>query len=130
MDIRWKQRFENFEKAFLVLQRTVHLENLNEAERGGLIQFYEMAFELAWKLLRDYLETEGFTVKSPRDAIKVAVQYSLITNAHDWIDALDDRNLTAHTYDEETAIEVTRKIKSVYYIRLSELHSFFKEKIS
>ena len=49
-DIRWKQRFQNYEKAFLLIKRTLEIQNPSEAEKGGIIQFYEMAFELAWKL--------------------------------------------------------------------------------
>jgi len=45
--IRWKQRFESFEKSFHLLERTMSIAEPSEAERGGLIQFYEMAFELA-----------------------------------------------------------------------------------
>ena len=69
-DIRWKQRFTNFEKALRLLADAIQLESLSEVERAGLIQFYEMAFELAWKLMKDYLEKEGYTINSPRQAIK------------------------------------------------------------
>lgn len=92
-DVRWIQRFQNFEKTFLLLQETVQIKNPSVAERAGLIQFFEMTFELAWKLLKDY-EEEGFIVKSPRDAIKQAFQTNIITAGHTWIDALEDRNLT------------------------------------
>jgi nucleotidyltransferase substrate binding protein (TIGR01987 family) len=71
-----------------------------------LIQFFEITFELAWKLLKDYEEIEGLIAKTPRAAIKQAFQSGLISNGHDWIDALQDRNLTSHTYNEETAIAV------------------------
>ena len=54
-EIRWKQRFVNFEKTFLLLERTVKIGELSEAERGGLIQFYEVSFELSWKTMKDYL---------------------------------------------------------------------------
>ena len=81
-EIRWKQRFVNFEKAYFLLARTVKIANPTEAEKGGLIQFYEMAFELAWKVQKDYLEYNGFTVKSPRATIKQAFQSDIITNGH------------------------------------------------
>jgi len=71
-DIRWQQRFHNYEKAFLLLERALTIAAPSEVERGGIIQFYEMAFELAWKVMKDYLEQLGFTVNSPRDAIKQA----------------------------------------------------------
>ncbi len=96
-DIRWIQRFQNFEKTFLLLQETLQIKNPSVAERAGLIQFFEMTFELAWKLLKDYEEEEGFTVKSPRDAIKQAFQANIITAGHTWIDALTDRNLITHS---------------------------------
>lgn len=69
-DIRWKQRFVHFQKAFLLLEQTMTIEHPSDAERAGLIQFFEMSFELAWKVLKDYLEEEGFTVVSPRDTLK------------------------------------------------------------
>ncbi len=74
-DIRWKQRFENFEKAYRLLERALEISNPSEAERAGLIQFFEMAFELSWKLMRDYLQEQGFTINSPKQAIKQALAH-------------------------------------------------------
>ncbi|NUN64341.1 nucleotidyltransferase [Pseudanabaena biceps] len=128
--IRWIQRFSNFERAFLLLQDSLKTEPLSILERAGLIQFFEMTFELAWKLLKDYEETEGFIVKTPREAIKQAFQSGLISNGHDWIDALQDRNLTAHTYNEETAIAVEAKIRNKYFQLLAEVYAYFKNKIA
>ncbi len=129
-DIRWIQRFSNFERAFLLLQDSLKTEQLSILERAGLIQFFEMTFELAWKLLKDYEEIEGFIVKTPREAIKQAFQSGLISNGHDWIDALQDRNLTAHTYNEETAIAVEAKIRAKYFRLLADVYDYFKNKIT
>jgi nucleotidyltransferase substrate binding protein (TIGR01987 family) len=128
-DVRWKRRFSNFEKAYLLLERAMDIAELSKVERAGLIQFFEMAFELAWKLMKDYLEEEGFTVKTPRDAIKQALQADIIKDGHNWMDALNDRNLTTHTYEEETAIEVAKKIKEDYAVLLKELYLYFKDKM-
>ncbi len=128
-DIRWIQRFSNFERAFFLLQDSLKTEPLSILERAGLIQFFEMTFELSWKLLKDYEEIEGFIVKTPREAIKQAFQSGLISNGHDWIDALQDRNLTAHTYNEETAIAVEAKIRDKYFQLLAEVYAYFKNKI-
>ena len=121
-DIRWQQRFNNFEKAFLLLERALIITTPSEVERGGIIQFYEMAFELAWKLMKDYLELLGYTVNSPRDAIKQAFQAELLADGQVWMDALSDRNLTTHTYDESKAIEVVGKIRSHYFPALKQLY--------
>ena len=72
-DTRWKQRFHNFEKALQLLERGLQLKNPSETERGGIIQFYEMSFELSWKLMKDYLNEEGYNIKSPKQAIKQLV---------------------------------------------------------
>lgn len=129
-DTRWIQRFSNFERAFLLLQDSLKTEQFSILERAGLIQFFEMTFELAWKLLKDYEEIEGFIVKTPREAIKQAFQSGLISNGHDWIDALQDRNLTAHTYNEETAIAVEAKIRAKYFQLLADVYDYFKNKIT
>ncbi len=129
-DIRWQQRFHQFEKAFVLLKDAVDIESLSIIERAGLIQFFEMAFELAWKLLKDFGEAEGFVIKSPRDAIKQAFQMGLIQKAHDWMDALEDRNLTVHTYNSEIALAVEQKIRGKYFPCLQQFYSHFKNKMS
>jgi len=128
-DIRWIQRFSNFERAFLLLQSALKIEHPSIVERAGLIQFFEMSFELSWKLLKDYEETEGFIVKTPRETIKQAFQSGLISNGHEWIDALQDRNLTAYTYNENTAIAVEAKIRDKYFQLLLEIYEYFQNKI-
>jgi len=82
-DIRWVQRFSNFERVFLLLQDSLKTEQLSILERAGLIQFFEITFELAWKLLKDHEKIEGLIAKTHREAIKQAFQSGLINNGHD-----------------------------------------------
>ncbi len=128
-DIRWRQRFSNFSRAFGLLGQSLAIQIPSEAERAGLIQFFEMSFELAWKVLKDYLEIEGFAVNSPRSAIKQAFQIGLITDGQVWMEALTDRNLTFHTYDEAIAIAVERKIRTEYFPILNQLSVSMQEKV-
>ncbi|HED38188.1 MAG TPA: nucleotidyltransferase [Ignavibacteria bacterium] len=114
-EIRWKQRFFNFEKAFNLLARTLNIKSPSEAEKGGVVQFYEVCFELSWKIMKDYLESEGYIVKSPKQAIKLAFQTELISDGETWLSALEDRNLTAHTYDEATTDAIINKIRNSYF---------------
>ena len=61
---RWLERYKNFEKAFLSLcesQEALVREPTNLFIRDSLIQRYEYTIELAWNMLKDYLEDGGFT---------------------------------------------------------------------
>lgn len=130
LDIRWKQRFAHYKKAFALLEQTMTIEAPSDAERAGLIQFFEMSFELAWKVLKDYLEEEGFnTIASPRQAVKQAFQTGLIRDGHIWMEALKDRILTVHTYEEKIAIAVEKKIRNSYFPVLAELFRSFSAKV-
>jgi nucleotidyltransferase substrate binding protein (TIGR01987 family) len=127
-DIRWIQRFANFEKAFLLLQSALAVENPSIIERAGIVQFFEITFELSWKLLKDYEESAGFIIKTPRDAIKQAFQAGIVSDGHGWIDTLQDRSLTLHVYHEDMALEVDRKIRTQYLSLLNDLYQTFKTK--
>lgn len=120
-DIRWKQRLVNFNKAMGQLGEFMAKPDLNKFELQGLIQCFEYTFELAWKTAKDYLELQGFQVNSPRQTIQTALQAQLINDGHVWIDALEKRNLMAHTYDEAVTALVERLIRDSYYAMLKEL---------
>ena len=78
-DIRWKQRFRNFKKAMGYLEDALDIENPDKVQKAGLIQFFEISFELAWKVMRDYLEDQGLIeLKYPREVIKTAFKSELI----------------------------------------------------
>ena len=121
-DIRWKQRFENFDKSYKLLNKYAKQPITTELERAGIIQFFEMTFELAWKVLKDYLEAQEYLVKSPTETVKQAFQIGLIDNGHVWMDALSNRNLTTHTYDEELANKMTNEIITMYLPELDKMY--------
>jgi nucleotidyltransferase substrate binding protein (TIGR01987 family) len=129
-DIRWKQRYQNFEKAINNLKEAVQIDNPSEVERAGVIQFYEIAFELAWKTIKDYLNESGYDVKTPRDSIKQAFQIDIIENGHAWIDMLEKRNELTHTYDEEMAELALTKISNEYMPHLLQVFEVLKNKLS
>ena len=127
-DIRWKQRFENFDKSYKLLNKYAKQPITTELERAGIIQFFEMTFELAWKVLKDYLEAQEYLVKSPRETVKQAFQIGLIDNGHIWMDALSNRNLTTHTYDEELANKMTNEIITMYLPEFDKMYeNLYKE---
>ena len=119
----WKQRFTNFERAYNALNKYVGMTIETELERAGTIQLFEIAFELFWKIMKDYLEAHGFSVSSPRETIKLAFQTGLIGDGHIWIDALTDRNLTVHTYDEKLAVRLVGEIVNTYSPEIQKLYN-------
>ncbi|MCT4660359.1 MAG: nucleotidyltransferase substrate binding protein [Tissierellales bacterium] len=122
-ETRWRQRFQNFEKAYKLLDQYSHQPIKTELEQAGIIQFFEIAFELSWKVMKDYLEAQEFLVKSPRETIKMAHQINLIDDGYIWMDALADRNMTVHTYDNKLAEKMVKDIVGVYFPELEKLYN-------
>ena len=117
-----RAKLANFNKAMDRLREgSLKMDVLDDLARDGLIQRFEFTFELAWKTAKDYLEAQGFSVKSPRQTIQLAFQTELIANGHVWIDALEKRNLMAHTYDENTIQVAEQLIRGSYYSMLKAL---------
>ena len=118
-DIRWIQRFSNYKKALMQLQKAVELAStrrLTFLEEQGLIQGFEYTHELAWKTLKDFIEAQG-TVKiyGSKDAAREAFQLGLIADGDIWMEMINSRNKTSHTYNEDTAAEIVEKIIKKYY---------------
>ena len=126
--LRFRQRFANYQKSLHHLKMTVEKESLNDIEKAGLIQFFEVGFELAWKVMKDYLVAEGYEVKSPRETIKQAYQYGLIEDGTLWLEALEKRNLTSHTYDESILDELEKLIIHTYYPMMAKLKETLAKK--
>ena len=126
-DIRWKQRFSNYDKAFGELSAAVARGSYDRLSQAGLIQMFELTFELAWKTLKDKLEYDGLKANSPRDTLKIAFQNGAIQNGELWIEALDNRNPPAHTYDEAKSNEAKDLIRGKYFSLLKDLHEYLKK---
>ena len=117
-DIRWIQRFNNFKKAFSQLNNAIELakqRKLSELEQQGLIQTFEYTHELAWKTLKDFLGTRGVTkLYGSKDTTREAFKTGLVKNGETWMEMILSRNLTSHTYDEETAAAIAGDILNIY----------------
>lgn len=130
-DIRWVQRLINFNKAFSQLERFVAKDDLNEMEEQGLIKAFEYTYELSWKTLQDLLKEKGYIdVLGPKPVIEKSFQDAYISDGKAWMKMHLSRNLTSHTYDEETADEIVHEIKSVYFYLFKELRNRLEEESS
>lgn len=121
-DIRWEQRFSNYRKALSQLKKFIDKGDLSDLEAQGLIKAFEYTYELAWNTLKDYLEFGGQTdIHGPRDVIRKAFKLGLIDDGEGWMDMLQSRNLTSHTYREEVAREIAEQIVESYYFLFTHL---------
>jgi len=115
-DIRWKQRFANYSKALRQLTRFVGKGDLNEFEQQGLIQCFEYTYELAWNCLKDVFEAQGEVgIIGSRDAFRLAFNRGVIENGETWMEMIKSRVLTSHTYNEDVADDISKKIVDEYY---------------
>ncbi|HLB52678.1 MAG TPA: nucleotidyltransferase substrate binding protein [Chlamydiales bacterium] len=126
-DVRWKQRFANFERAFLFLQAACEKEAFTQLEEAGVVQAFEFTFELAWKTLKDYLEAQGLSPQFPRHAIKDGFQTGIIKDGTLWIEMLDKRNELSHTYDEVQAKKALMIVQKRYFPAIHQLYLSLKK---
>ena len=118
-DIRWKQRFDNFIRALHQLTLAVELSQqraFTDLEKQGVIQGFEFVHELAWNVLKDFLEYEGIQgMVGSRGAVREAFKRGLIEEGELWMDMIEKRNLTSHTYNNALAQELVTLIVNRYY---------------
>lgn len=118
-DIRWQQRFANYKKALAQLKNAVELSKqraLSQLEKQGVIQAFEFTHELAWNVLKDYLEDQGMqNINGSKDTTRAAFKVALIVNGEQWMAMIQSRNLSSHTYNEHTAEQLVTAILSVYF---------------
>ncbi|EAX48919.1 nucleotidyltransferase substrate binding protein, HI0074 family [Thermosinus carboxydivorans Nor1] len=127
---RLSERAKEYQKAVRRLQEALAEDLSNILVYDGVIQRFEFTYELAWKLIKAYLEYEGIAdVKSPRAAFKEAFTAGLIDNGEIWLEMIDDRNLTAHTYNEENAKQIYAKVKEKYFPQFATLANKIAEAV-
>ncbi len=132
-DIRWQQRFQNFEDAFKQLKAAVELsqtKTLSELENQGLIQSFEVTHELAWNVLKDYFSYQGNpNITGSRDATREAFSKGLLSSGDAWMEMIKSRNLTSHTYNKKVSSQIVGNIKTIYFQAFTEFENKMKSLI-
>jgi nucleotidyltransferase substrate binding protein (TIGR01987 family) len=129
-DVRWKQRFQSYKKALVIVKNAVELaasRELSDLEKQGVIQGFEFTFELAWNVIKDYLEDQGIIgIIGSKGAVRQAYNKGLVEDGQIWMDMVEARNISSHTYDEETAEKLMKRITEIFYGQFA----LFAEKMS
>jgi len=127
LDIRWQQRFTHYQKVLKQLAQSVELGGqrpLSELEKQGLIKAFEFTHELAWNVIKDYFEYQGTTsIMGSRDAAREAFQKGLVTDGEGWMEMIQSRNQTSHTYNQKVADEIVGKVAARYCKLLLDLEN-------
>jgi len=146
-DIRWQQRFKNFCKAFKKLEEAVQrmqtefyskgvldLRKLKVGDdllREGLIQRFEYTHELSWNVMKDFLSEKGnVELYGSKDATKAAFGSDLIHNGEVWMDMIQSRNKSSHTYNEEIADKIFELILEEYYPAFVDFKETLEKKLA
>lgn len=127
-----EDRFTQYKNVVEKLEEVIETYNDNNSRIivDAMIQRFEFCVELSWKLLKDYLLKENVgDFNSPRSVMKEAYKMGLITEGELWLDMLEDRNLTSHTYDEIVANTIRDNILNIHYTLLKKLKEKMEEKI-
>ena len=115
-DIRWMQRFGNFNKSLSQLRKYVDKGELTELEKPGIIKLFETTFEQAWLTIKDFYEGQGESdIQGSKDTFRLAIQRGLIKDGEKWMDMIESRKLTTHTDNEETAEAVEESVVIDYF---------------
>ena len=133
-NIRWKQRFQNFKRAFMLLRSALEdreLDTFSDLEKEGIIQRFEYTFELSWKTFKDYLDFSGIAISeaTPRKVIKQCAASGIFATANinpeTYMNMMLERNLLSHTYDFERFVQALVRIKNEYLTELDKQYDFF-----
>jgi nucleotidyltransferase substrate binding protein (TIGR01987 family) len=131
-DIRWKQRFNKYTHAWTNLSAAIDLANqrpLSDLERLGLIHWFRHTHELAWNVLKEYLEEQGFNgFVGSKNVTREAFSNALITDGEVWMDMIKARYLTFETYKLEVAQSLSADIVNRFSKEFSEFASHFGQR--
>lgn len=116
------EKLRNYKQALARLEEALAVNEPDQFVHDAAIKRFEFTYELAWKLLKVLMEYKGGEdVRFPRDIFKEAYAKGLLENGEIWLDMLNDRNLSSHTYNQERALEIFGRVKNRYLAELIRL---------
>ncbi|MFC1754052.1 nucleotidyltransferase substrate binding protein [Thermoproteota archaeon] len=125
-----EKTFNDFNKALDKLKTAISLDIKEDIVRDAIIKRFEFTYELAWKTLKRFIEFKGDTCISPRDCFKKGFKYSFILYNEDWLEMIEARNLTSHTYSEEKALAIIKSIHNKFLPLFIELEKNLKKTLT
>lgn len=125
---RLLQQYKNFTRALSRLEEVLQLPKEDEVVLDATIQRFEFTYELAWKLMKMYLEDQGIldVCYTPKMTVKEAFKREVIKEGQGWIDMIGDRNRTSHIYNQSMVKRIYDNIQGQYIHLFRELRDFMQ----
>ncbi len=99
-----------------------------EQNQAGAVQAFEFCYELAWKIMKRFLDTQGIEAVSPKDTFRQAALVHIIDDPEVWFDFQEKRNLTVHTYEQEN-LDAIIKIFDLFSLELNKIINRIKDQL-
>lgn len=120
---RLSSSIENLKLAFAALERLLKTPVTEPRDLSGIVKDFEIVYELSWKTLKKFLESEGHSPRSAREAFLLAFQLGYLEDDRVWVEMIEDRNLTGHTYNQPFAASLVKRIREKYLPALAGLRN-------
>mgnify|MGYP006290735039 CR=1 FL=1 len=121
-DVRWKQRFSNYRRSVENLRDALKTTEPSKLERQGIVKAFELAYELAWKTLQDFLKELGYSdIVGPKPVIRQAFESGVIADGDGWARMHRARHDNSDLYLEQKAMQREQEIRNEYEALLREL---------
>jgi nucleotidyltransferase substrate binding protein (TIGR01987 family) len=118
---RLREKLTNYNKALQRLEEALAVKNPDTFIYDAVIKRFEFTYELAWRLMKSYIEYQGGAdVRFARDVFREAYAKGLIKEGEVWLQMLQDRDISSHTYDEEESKRIYERVKK-YWQHFSDL---------
>lgn len=105
-----------------MLSEFINQKELSNIQRLGLIKAFDLSFDLAWNVIKDYYQCQGITgIQGSRDAFRTAFKQSLIKDGETWRSMIESRIQTTHVYNESVARDIAEDIRDNYYDQFKAL---------
>lgn len=111
-----KDTIENCHRTLFTLKDFLHIagDQNNDFARAAVIQAFEFTYEVYWKTFQKLAREQGAIAAGPKPAIAYAFQAGILSDQSMWLDIINDRNMTTHTYHEEISKQIYGRIKNDY----------------
>lgn len=126
-----KRSLENLGNALKKLEEYTSTPVTEDRDKAGIIQAFEFCFELSWKTIQKIATSHAKHIGSPKQAFQAAFELGWIgeNEQNDYIIMINDRNLTSHTYKEDVANDVLKRINQQHLSTLKDLYKKLKQEI-